>query len=552
MQPMHESRDTQIQRLYEQGMSQREIAELYGISGPRVNQILQKVGFDAESRTRKSSAGDVSEAVLAFSSEYGEMVRHLASQGITRAGVIDRFQLILPSVDIVVVGKGISAAGAIFEHWHTPDGALFPERAMKSSIWYLLGRSLGVEEDPKAALATDDFDEMRELSEILDRQGLDRPAIASVVRLIAATRLYHRDNPDAMITRKRHDDIRLQVLSEWGVAAGVATRAWPLASVTVIRRLGGGYWADALRKIGLSPSLKGRRRGHLKYQEDDYDSAVLDYFRYSGMHEQRPSIQGYERWVDIESRSGYDRPAWASLRLRYETWSEVRRFAAKSVDNQSPKTNRMPQSAIALHEAKHSWSRFIEEIDSAPQVKVSAITRNFLCAYVAEFELQRRRWLRSVLDADVGASSRLLDADIISRKLRGLLEQGVTPSAAISDRYIDALGAGDPRLTDGLLRPEVQAELDSLPDEVALQYKLLKAVRNFFTHTSAESEQSVRTAIDNLSGLDPRFALNQAITTRTLSDWLRARDFQRLILLCGSVHELWRAKVVGEAVLRAV
>ncbi|SIS11129.1 hypothetical protein SAMN05421833_12871 [Microbispora rosea] len=43
--------------------------------------------------------------------------------------------------------------------------------------------------------------------------------------------------------------------------------------------------------------------------------------------------------------------------------------------------------------------------------------------------------------------------------------------------------------------------------------------------------------------------MNQAITTKTLPDWLRAKDLQRLRLLCASVQELWRAMVVGETLL---
>ncbi|MEU6412171.1 hypothetical protein [Microbispora sp. NPDC046933] len=550
MQRIQELRDVQIKRLYEQGMSQREIGELYGLSGPHVHTILHQVGAASKPRDRRPPVQNLTQAVTSFASEYGEIIARLAASGVSRAEVIARFQLILPDVDITVVGKGISATGAVFDHWHARDAAVFSARVTEAAVWYLLGRSLDLTEDHRTALMADDFEEAWEVAVALEEQGVVRSDIASVLGLIGTTRAACRDNSDVTITRKRYDELRLRVLSEWALPAAGKTAVWPPTGLTVMKRLGGGYWADALRNIGLHPSSKGRSRGLLKYREEDYESALSDYFDYSKAHGHVPSVDGYERWVEFEGRAGYDRPSWGAVRLRYKTWANVLRAAARPfLRQETVKVNRIPHSTRALHDAQNGWKRFVEEFGAAPPAKAPYLVRVFVRSYVEEFEFRRRVWLRAVVAADAGAVERVLAGESLSKRQRHLLAEGSSPADVLTDKYIDGLGAGDPRVNDGWLRPDAQAELDFVPDEVALQYKVLREVRNYFTHTSEESRQRVRTTIDALATLDPRFTMNQAVTTRTLSDWLRVKDLQRLRLLCGSVQELWRAMVVGETLL---
>jgi DNA-binding CsgD family transcriptional regulator len=112
------------------------------------------------------------------------------------------------------------------------------------------------------------------------------------------------------------------------------------------------------------------------------------------------------------------------------------------------------------------------------------------------------------------------------------------------------LRGGDPRQTDGWLRADAQAELDALPDEIALQFTVLREARNFLTHNSEESRVKLEGAVDRLAAADPRFQLRQSLTRRVLIDWLRAMDARRIRLLAACVPALWRAMVVVETVLQ--
>ncbi|TXK43296.1 hypothetical protein [Nonomuraea sp. C10] len=545
---MQELRDIQIERLYEQGMSQREIAELYGLTAPRVNQILQGVAAPRP-RHRRPPIEHLQEAVAAFTSEYKDTIAMLAACGTSRAEVIARFQVILPDVDITIVGKGIGASNAVFAHWHARDAELFSARVTEAAVWYLLGRSLNLAGNSKVALEADDFEEAWEVAAALEEQGVPRPDVASVLCLIAAARAFRRDSPDVTITRKRYDKLRLQAINEWNLPAATRPVLWPPTGLTVINRLGEGYWTDALRNIGLNINSKGRSRGPLKYRDEDYESAISDYFDYSETHGHVPSIEGYQRWVDSEGRAGYDRPSWGAVRIRYKTWSNVRWAADRPPHGQrASKVNRIPHSTRALHDAQSEWKRFVEELAAIPQTKASAFVKNFLRSYTEEFEFRRRAWLRAVVAADSTAATRLLEGNSLSKKQHLALIEG-SPAEVLTDRYIDGLGGGDPRINDGWVSPDAQAELDAVPDRVALQYKVLRETRNYFTHTSNESRQRLQAAIDALAALDSRFTMNQALTIRILSDWLRAKDLQRLRILCSSVQELWRAMVVGETLM---
>jgi hypothetical protein len=142
-----------------------------------------------------------------------------------------------------------------------------------------------------------------------------------------------------------------------------------------------------------------------------------------------------------------------------------------------------------------------------------------------------------------------------TRRIRAALSQ--TPSdleeVPTNRSYIDIdmLGAGDPREADGWLRPDAQAALNTVPEEVIWLYKGLKRARNYLTHSSDESRDRLATAIRQISGDDPRFMLNQDLTRRVLIDWLRAKDAQRLCLLSSCVPTLWGAMVVAESILES-
>lgn len=120
--------------------------------------------------------------------------------------------------------------------------------------------------------------------------------------------------------------------------------------------------------------------------------------------------------------------------------------------------------------------------------------------------------------------------------------------AALPDRYCDGLLTdSDPTDASSWLLPALQAELDSVSEKTRLRFSVLRALRNFFTHDSAESAQRLTVAIKALAASDPRFELGQPVTRCVINDWLRSQSLRRLGLLTSCVPAIWRAMVVVEA-----
>lgn len=117
--------------------------------------------------------------------------------------------------------------------------------------------------------------------------------------------------------------------------------------------------------------------------------------------------------------------------------------------------------------------------------------------------------------------------------------------------YLDKLGGGDPRVTDGWVRADVQAELDSVADETILRFTVLREARNYLVHGSKEARGRLEVALEGLAAVDSTFELKQSLTARILLAWLLSNGQRRLQLLLNCVPELWRAMVVGETLLAA-
>jgi hypothetical protein len=203
---------------------------------------------------------------------------------------------------------------------------------------------------------------------------------------------------------------------------------------------------------------------------------------------------------------------------------------------------------LALHHFQSEITAFLAMLEGLHATESSEAIKSFIKPLMTEFEFRRRSWIRALVIADHTAVSRRLADPTLKAKHRVALTQNPPDIASVlTDMYIDRLGNGDPRVTDGWLRPEVQAELDSIPDETVLQYTVLREIRNYLTHISQESTDRLVSALRRLAEVDPRFELNQPLTARVLLSWLSASKARRLRLLLACVPSIWRAMVVGEA-----
>ena len=407
-----------------------------------------------------------------------------------------------------------------------------------------------------------DLTEACEVSAALDQQGLEAETRANILIMIANARAYAVENEAATITKQRYDEVRREILDDLGLVSAQGVTPWPPGAQTVMKRLGGGYWAEALRNIGLTTE-RGRERGLLRFTESDYDNAIVDFLAQANATGRAPTFEAYCDWVESEDRAGRRRPSPAVVRMRYKNWNNAKRMVAAS-GVQTPAslhtrkrivTERPLVGALALHKAQNELRSFLTELEKAASSEVSAIVEKFIKNYWQEFEYSRRGWLRAAVEMDPQVVERRLQQGGLSRSQRDELRQDPPNiSAALSDIYLDRMlsgHSGGPRNTDSWLRPEAQAELDALPDNIVARVEVLHEIRNFLTHGSEEAKNRLRTALAYLASEDSRFTLRRSLSRRVLLDWLTAEHVQRLRSIAEAIPATWRAMIVVESILES-
>ena len=557
------SRDHQIVALYSTGMSMPDLAAQFGVSRQRIHQIIRRLG-GTDADTARAVRREVREEqqnalVQAFLEQYQDMIAGLAASGSARADIEARFALLLPHIPVAIIHDSLARAEVIFDV--NVQEYAFPTAAIESAVWYALARSLNLSADLSLAMHQIDLAEAHEVAVVLDQQGLGAEARAKILIMIVNARAHVVDNPAVTITKKRYDEVRREILDDFGLASAQGVMPWPPTAQTVMKRLGGGYWAEALRNIGLTPDERGRERGLLRFTENDYDNAVVDFLAQANVTGQAPTFDAYREWVESEDRAGRRRPSDASVRLRYTSWNNAKRMVAAS-GARTPASLHLRRrtvaesssvSTLSLHRAQDELRRFLAGLEKTAPSEVAALVEEFITNYWQEFEYSRRDWLRNIIGIDPEAVERRLRYGGLSRSQRDALKQDPPNiAAALTDMYLDKMlggKSGGPRNTDAWLRSEAQAELDALPEDVVSRVDVLHEIRNFLTHSSEEARNRLQTALARLASVDSRFTLRRDVSRRILLDWLTSEQAQRLRAIAESIPATWRAMIVVESVL---
>ena len=284
---------------------------------------------------------------------------------------------------------------------------------------------------------------------------------------------------------------------------------WPPTAQTVMKRLGNGYWEQALRNIGDSHQMSAAVS--VGYS-DSLRMITITLSWTSSRRQTRPdrapTFDAYREWVESEDRAGRRRPSDASVRLRYTSWNNAKRLVAASGartpasihTRQRTVTGSSPASTLALHRAQDELRRFLGELKRRLlHLKSRRWLKSSLRTTGRNLNTRRREWLRNIIEIDPEAVERRLQQGGLSRSQRDAFEQDLPDIAgALSDIYLDRMLSGKSgglRSTDSWLRSEAQAELDALPDDVVARVKVLHEVRNFLTHSSEEARNRLHAAL---------------------------------------------------------
>ncbi|WP_433122241.1 hypothetical protein ACQ7FX_10655 [Arthrobacter koreensis] len=556
-----EERNRTIVRLYGEGVAGTELSERYDLTRQRIDQILKANGAiqAGAARTVRSArrAQRFDTAVSELVREYGETLRTLANAGATRAEVESKFAYLTPGISNALLREAITSSGAVFNV--NREEYNFNQTVIEAGIWFMIARENELESDVLTALTSVSLKEMTDVADALEDLGVSSEQIRDVLVSIAAARRRVATDPSLTIAKKRYDEHRGAAIRDLGLSTGRSSRAWPPTSQTVMKRLGDGYWTDALASVGITASDRGRNRGLILFEEADYARAILSFFKHCQATNASRSFAAFQNWVDNEDRLGRQQPSGAAVRLFYGSWTNAKRSVSAG-SPMPPTTNDLATGApsvarTALHDASGSRRVKLEELRRVPATDQAEVLMSFVKDFMGVFEARRRVWFRAVVNSDPGAARRRLAATpALKVPLQQLLE--ATPPRVddvLTDMYIDRLlgGATGMGSTASWLADDVQAELDSIQVSDLAAAKVMRELRNFYTHDSDESQSRLTQAMLELAQHDKRFQTGRPLTRRFVSRWLLNEDATRIAVLSDSILAAWRAMLAAEAVTAA-
>jgi hypothetical protein len=534
------------------------IADEVGVSRARIQQILaahgEVVATALEARRRRRADKRSTEAEE-FWNQHGATVEALANQGLAKQQILDGFALLFPEIEQAIIQTALDRSGITFSK--VADPRHFPDAVLELGVWYVLGLHLQLDPDRGAALASMDFDEASELREALGQRKFSRDQVAEILAVAIEAREFAATTP-CSLAKAKYDQLRTPTADSQQDNEGL--HPWPADAQTVMKRLGNGYWADAMLKLGLIRNERGRSKGLLVFSEESYPGALNKYVSDRRSAGATTSFDDYDVWRRREYRVGRTWPSGVSIRLRFGTWSSAMRSVA-GTSNSSMSAATAPSrdvslSARTLHVVREDMHKRLDTIRNIERgADRDAEVREFLTSYAGNFEIDRREWLRAMIFLDLGAVSRRLaqSAPKLDKKQRDALSS-LPPDlgAVLTDRYLDRmLSPGGIANSDGWLSPAAQAELDALPSLTSALYELLRAARNLVTHDSEESRGRMRAALDSAAALDADWDYQRPITELNAIRWLLANGQARLRRIAEAMPEIWRAMIAAEAVLRA-
>jgi hypothetical protein len=540
-----------MEAAYRSGTTMQIIADEYGITRARVQQILARRGVDSEAgrgARREARQHHADQSVTAFWNEHGTTVAALAEDGATKAEVLDRFRLTHPSVDLEAARAALAASEVVFSK--NEDALHFPDSALRFGVLYIAGLQNGISGDAGAALASLDVTDMRETAEVLTARGFSEVETADVFAVVASV-LEAITTESLTLAANKYMTLRKPFVER---SRDSGLHPWPADGQTIAKRLGlpDRFWSDAIANLGLTPQA-GRARGLLVFTEAEYLEAVVHYRRDRAALGYKAQAAEYTAWRERELQGGRSRPSQPAIRGHFGSWQAAIRAAVdEPALNLEPKVRERFPGARLLHAARIDLDQGLRAFEEAATIgQKDAAVRDFVTSYAQSFEIDRRIWFRAMVSEDPEAGARRATQSKRDLKLHAQLVANPQDAlAALTDVYLDrvlANGLGD---VDGWFSDDVIAALAPL-NAMTKRYEVLRSARNFITHGGKPAAERFRRAVEIYAEERADFAFTREVTATMLLRWLSAKSGARLRHLGEVLPAVWTTMVTAEGVLQA-
>jgi hypothetical protein len=182
------------------------------------------------------------------------------------------------------------------------------------SVLYVIGKHYRIEPDYQLALGQIPLDELAELRQ-LSRANCPPRRLAEVLAVAETTKLAIRARAVTSLSVAEYAITAKAIARRFNGYIIDESATWPVPSPDLIRRLGGGFWDQALRTVALK-----RVRAADRFQEEDFPRALEDFGKEVTRDGLSPSPENYDRWLIAEIALRRDRPSVLELLKRYGRW----------------------------------------------------------------------------------------------------------------------------------------------------------------------------------------------------------------------------------------
>ena len=315
-----------------EGLTLEEIGSRFGLTRERARQILKSLGAAASpairEKRRVAKASKERDQARSLLVEAIGVLKALYDQGATKQHAIDLLATLYSDYDRATVQAAVDGSKLRFHQ--AAVAPRFSDEFIKAAVHWILAKQNNLIASNEDTARHIGHELLGEVIEHFEEGLMPSGSLETILREIAGTRVALAAGMELSMSHSSYEATRLEVWAKEGWA-GSAEPYWPPTKQTAMKRLGNGYWVDAMTAIGLKPSdRKGRSRGLLLYTEADYQAAMKDYYRDCQTASIDPTHSRYDSWAKKEKEAGRTRPSGMSLRNFFGSWITAIQFAQQS------------------------------------------------------------------------------------------------------------------------------------------------------------------------------------------------------------------------------
>lgn len=315
--------------LYLEGKTLQEIGDKYGLSRERIRQRLESFedygSYQARAWRKEKKANELNGQVEEFINNHGDEIRSRVKNGSARQEIADTFATDYPEYSPSVWPLVAKKMQLVFDV--NRSNLAHSDASVIAAIWFTVASvheaasdHIDIEDE-----LGDSLDDIKE--HILVTVGNDEAA-EEILTTVAAGKKHVEtvDKSKSTITKLQYDRVREEFIEAWGHESEVNSRLWPTTSQTIMKRLGNGFWTQALESCGVE-SGSALREYSRTYDEADMWKAVDDFYKYCVANDVNFVAGNYDSWANAvrEKNPGVSYPSFATLRNRLGKWSAVKR-----------------------------------------------------------------------------------------------------------------------------------------------------------------------------------------------------------------------------------